>query len=582
MTNEEHFRRLTSEEITRLLNQGCSSSEWEEILIHDRLDLHDIINVRFSGSLKISKGVVLRNIPGGIGGCEIEEDVTIENVASITFEKDSTHGSGIRVAVLDETGSRAVPIYPGLSSQIATLISRVPKWLDGLTKESAEGKDNENPLRSFIDSRTTTAKIGQNARIRNCGSILNVSIGREITVDGATRLVNGSLINNAQPGKCFTYVGAGVVAENFILEDSRLETKSSILNCYVGQGSILSHGFFSQDSLFFANCSMENGEAHALLACPFTVSMHKGTLLIGCQTSFMNAGSLTYQSNHMYKLGPVHWGVLERGVKTASGSYLMLGAKIGAYSLLMGLHKTHPDSSEFPFSYLFGDERGYTIVVPGIMLRSCGLQRDELKWPARDRRLGLGLPLFDRISFKILNPFTIDTLLKAIPIIDELLHRPPVDDQYMRYKGMKFTRAALERARSLYTLAIFKYLSETLPDGEFPSDNNGHPIENDDFPISEKENSDAWVDLGGQIITRMTLSEILASTSIMEAEEICTRAFVNFEADELKWINRRFGPEWHIGPQKIREMAKKFDAIIEEDRQEYLENLSKETDMLEL
>lgn len=81
-----------------------------------------------------------------------------------------------------------------------------------------------------------------------------------------------------------------------------------IRNCYVGQGSVIDKGFTAHDSLFFANCSMENGEACAVLAGPYTVSMHKSSLLIGCQTSFMNAGSGTNMSNHMYKFGPVHWG----------------------------------------------------------------------------------------------------------------------------------------------------------------------------------------------------------------------------------------------------------------------------------
>ena len=138
--------------------------------------------------------------------------------------------------------------------------------------------------------------------------------------------MNGAVINNAAPGKCFAYVGSGVDADNFIIEDGKVSSGCIIRNCYIGQGAELEKGFTAHDSLFFANCSFENGEACAVLAGPYTVSMHKGTLLIGCQTAFMNAGSSTNQSNHMYKLGPVHWGVLERGVKTSSGAYIMFGA----------------------------------------------------------------------------------------------------------------------------------------------------------------------------------------------------------------------------------------------------------------
>lgn len=554
-----NIRPVLAEEISILENQGCHSDSWETLLIDPDLDLSKISNVRFKGRNVIHKGVTIRNVYNALSGCTIRENAKIENVSSIEFEPEATLGVGAPVAVLDETGSRSVRIYPGLSSQIATLIAREPRWLKN---------KGEILFREFLDSKATPPEIGENATIKNCETIKNVSIGNEVTIDGALRLLNGSVINNAAPGKCITFVGCGVDAENFILEDGRLETNCSLINCYIGQGSIIARGFSAHDCLFFANCSMENGEANSLLAGPYTVSMHKGTLLIGCQTSFMNAGSSTNQSNHMYKLGPVHWGVMERGVKTASGSYLMLGAKIGAFSLLMGSHKTHPDSSEFPFSYLFGDERGATVVVPAIMLRSCGLLRDEMKWPTRDRRLKRKLPLFDHITFEVLNPFTVDSMLKAKDIIEDLLTKPADDDLYMRYKGMKFTRAALERAKTLYTTAIFKYLSIALPDSVFP-ENDG-------------KNPDSWLDLGGEIITRSYFERVLESESINEAEEVLSEAFENYKQLELLWIGRRFGEWWRERAEYIKFNAQKFDEMVDEDRQQYLQMLNRENDMLAL
>lgn len=553
------MRHLTKEEIEILENQGCDSRDWALISISPELDLSRIRNVCFTGPVNIEKGVTIRNVPGGISGCTIKQNASISNVASIEFEDEATHGVGTNVSVLDETGSRYVVIYPGLSSQIATLMAREPRWLQ---------RNLESSINDFLDSRATPAQIGENAVIKNCGPIKNVSIGKEVTIDGALYLENGSILNNATEGKCFTFVGQGVDARNFILEDGRLESGASIVNCYVGQGAIVAHGFSAHDSLFFANCNMENGEAHSLLAGPYTVSMHKGTLLIGCQTSFMNAGSTTNQSNHMYKLGPVHWGVMERGVKTSSGSYLMLGAKIGAFSLLMGSHKTHPDSSEFPFSYLFGEERGATVVVPAVMLRSCGLLRDEMKWPTRDRRLKRKLPLYDYITFNVLNPFTVDTMLKAIHTIENLLTKPADDDLYMRYKGMKFTRAALERAKALYTLAIFKYLDQTLSEGIIP-DGNG-------------ENPDEWVDLGGEIITRNYLNKIIQSEDIREAESILAEAAEKYKELELQWIGNRFGDWWRQRQDHIKANAQRFNDMVEEDRQQYLAMISRETEMLSL
>ena len=557
--NINGLRPLFEEEINTLKNQGCFATDWSLVFIDPSLDLKNIVNVFFKGDNYIHEGAILRNIPGGISGATVKKNALIENVASIEFEPNSTHGVGTMVSVLDETGSRAIPIYPGLSSQLATLMARMPEWLN---------KVKETTLSVFLDSRVTPSEIGENAQVKNCGKIKNVSVGREVIIDGASRLENGSIINNAAPGKCFTFIGSAVEAENFILEDGRLESKSEVSDCYIGQGTVISHGFNAHHSLFFANCTMDNGESHSLLAGPYTVSMHKGTLLIGCQTSFLNAGSLTNQSNHMYKLGPIHWGIMERGVKTSSGSYLMLGAKIGAFSLLMGSHKTHPDSSEFPFSHLYGEERGATVIVPGVMLRSCGLVRDEKKWQTRDKRANKGLPLFDHITLNVFSPYVVDRMLNAIDIINDELMKSEDYDRYMTYKGLKFTRASFERAKNLYTMAVFKYLSNTLPDLKFPE--------------SDGVKAESWMDLGGQIIPRSYFTKVLNCDNITDAETILSEAFINYKELEIQWIGRRFGSWWRARAEQIKFYAQQFDDLIDEDRQQYLNTLSKETQMLSL
>ena len=553
------FRHLSEAEIKSLESSGCTAEKWDDVLVTDSFDLNSISNVHFLGPVTISPGVVMRNVRGGIGNCHIGENTRIENVDRIDFEPEAQCGIGTPVNVLDETGSRPVIIFPGLSSQVATLIARDPKWYES----------NFSPhLQEAVEKMEVSHSIGENSIIKDSGRLLNVSVGNEVVIEGARSLVNGTIINNSSLSKPLTYIGHGVDAENFIVEDARLESGCIIRNCYVGQGVEIGKGFSAHDSLFFANSTFENGEACALLAGPYTVSMHKGSLLIGCQTSFMNAGSSTNESNHMYKLGPVHWGLLERGVKTSSGAYIMFGARIGAFSMIMGAHKTHPDSSSFPFSYLFGDEKGATIVVPGAMLRSCGLMRDEKKWPTRDRRIKRRLPLHDNITFNVLNPYTVDSMLKALDKINELLSHPTDDDLYLRHKGMKFTRAALERAKLLYTVAIYKYLSLTLPELKWPE------------PLHEEPPQ--WVDLGGHVMKRETLEAAKEAKSLENMQKIFDDAFESFKDDELKWIASRFGEKWRKTPQEIIEGAKRFDSIVEEDRREYLENIAHENKMLAL
>lgn len=570
----------------QLERQGCHSDEWDDVKFASGCDLSLIRNVEFAGKCSIGRldkseypgcgivnatledvttgdGVRIRNIGAHIKNALIGNEVTIENTGRIEFEPEATCGLGLMVSVLDETGSRPVPLYPGMSAQSAVLTARNPKIAEETLIPQVFSHFEEFPVEPSIGAKSV---------IKDCGSIFNVSIGPEVRIEGAARLANGMVVNNAAPGRPLAYIGAGVDADGFIIEDGRVDSGALLRNVYVGQGATVEKGFTAHDSLFFANSSMENGEACALLACPYSVSMHKGTLLIGAQTSFMNAGSSSNQSNHMYKLGPVHWGVLERGVKTSSNSYLMHGASIGAFSLLMGDHKTHPNSTEFPFSYLFGDAQGATVVVPAVMLRSCGLLRDEMKWPTRDRRAKRKLPLHDRIVFEVLNPFTISRILKALDTIQQLLHLPADDDRFIRYKGMKISKASLERAKKLYTLAVFKYLHNKLPDSDFPSGSETSNL------MPEVE----WIDLGGLIMTREMLQKAIDAESLEEREKVFDEAFELYPEMENQWILQSFDEQWRLGKEKIGEMAAEFDKIVEEDRANYRESLIAETEMLKL
>ena len=113
---------------------------------------------------------------------------------------------------------------------------------------------------------------------------------------------NGSLNSNEQAP---IHIGYGVVCDDFIISSgSNVEDGTMLTRCFISQACHLGHNYSASDSLFFSNCQEENGEACAIFAGPFTVTHHKSTLLIAGMFSFMNAGSGSNQSNHMYKLGP--------------------------------------------------------------------------------------------------------------------------------------------------------------------------------------------------------------------------------------------------------------------------------------
>ena len=545
-------------DIELLEKQGCVSDDWSLVSVTEGTDLSHIRNVYFSGPVSIGLNPEIINVPGGIANVCIGDNVRIVNVAKIENSPNAAYGVGTEIAVLDETGTRPVKIYPGISAQIATMAARLPQY--------AEGKLFPLITRHILEL-PDMIEIGDEAEILNCGPITDVRIWPGVKVDGAARLHNGSIINNTDKDRSLTFVGPGVDAENFIIEDAVVTGGCILRNTYVGQGCVLDKGFTSHDSLFFANCSMENGEACSVLAGPFTVSMHKSSLLIGCHTGFMNAGSGTNMSNHMYKFGPVHWGVLERGVKTSSNSYIMHGSRIGAYSLVMGEHKNHPDSSEFPFSYLFGDHNGNTIVVPGAMLKSYGLKRDEEKWPKRDRRLDKGIPPHDRITYRILNPYTVNMILDAMRVSDRLLSLPADSDGYIGYKGLKIKKKSLEKGRRLYELALCKYLQSLQDKGLSEQSRKSGKL------------SRRWVDLSGQIIAESNFNEVINAGSINEMEAALDKAARDYDSNEQLWMADRLKDS--IDSDSISALrASEFDALVEKDRKNSLSQIARENDML--
>jgi len=211
--------------------------------------------------------------------------------------------------------------------------------------------------------------------------------------------------------------------------------------------------------VFFANCGGFHGEACAIFAGPYTVTHHKSTLLIAGLFSFLNAGSGTNQSNHMYKLGPVHQGIVERGSKTASDSYMLWPAKVGAFTVVMGRHYRNSDTSDLPFSYLIEHE-DESILVPGVNLRSVGTVRDARKWPRRDKRKGPNK--LDHINFKLLSPYTIDKMLRGSTLLRNLKATSGETSDYFTYHSVKIKNSSLDRGIELYETGIDKFLGNCL------------------------------------------------------------------------------------------------------------------------
>ncbi|MBE6231565.1 MAG: DUF4954 family protein [Bacteroidales bacterium] len=560
------YRKLTNEEIAALKEQMCIAEDWSTIEVTSGFSTEYVRYARFSGTVRIGAfnkvfelaggirkhsglyDVTLHNVTVGDDCCienvknyianyEIGHDTFIENVDIILTDGVSSFGNGVEVSVLSETGGREVLIYDKLSAQAAyvmalyrhrpELISRmreiIGKYVAGIS--------------------SSMGQIGAYVTIADAGYIKNVKIGSYCKIEGAARLKNGSINSNAYDP---VHIGVGVIGDDFIISSgSSVEDGVTFSRCFIGQACKLGHNYSASDSLFFGNCQGENGEACAIFAGPFTVTHHKSTLLIAGMFSFMNAGSGSNQSNHMYKLGPIHQGIMERGAKTASDSYLLWPAKVGAFSLVMGRHVGHQDTSDLPFSYLI-EQQNTSYIMPGANLKSVGTIRDAKKWPRRDARKDVDR--LDQINYNLLSPYTIQKMLNGLEILKNLQKVSGENSDAYTYQSGKIKRSSLKNGLKYYGMAIDKFLGNSIISRVMKSEfTDIEGLRKAMVPVSEYGEGD-WVDISGMIAPKKAVSDVLDDIQ-------------NGILDDVDAVNARFSEihasyydyEWHWAYKVIEE-----------------------------
>ena len=568
-------RPLSHSEITALENQGCFSSDWSRIEVRDPFLTEHIHHVRFLGEVKVGKlGGVLKTGSGEqltsglynskIEQCEIGDDVLIdhvqlirnyriedrvilENVTSISVNGPSSFGNGYELEVLNEGGGRELKMFDRLSAQLAYMVVSYrhdPEWIASINRL----------IDAYVLSKTSkTGSIGKGATINDSGTISEVNIGESAMIRGVSLLENGSIISNAHAP---AIVGENVIAKNFImLSGSRIDGGALVDKSFVGQGVEIGKQFSMENSVFFANSEAFHGEAVSVFAGPYTVTHHKSTLLIAGMFSFYNAGSGTNQSNHMYKLGPVHQGVMERGTKTGSFAYLLWPCRIGAYSVVMGKNMASFDSSDFPFSYINVDHEK-SILTPGMNLFTVGTRRDSEKWPKRDKRKDP--EKFDLINFDLLSPYIIQKVLNSLDILEALYEKTSRKQESVFYKGIRIKRLMLKSTRKYYKTALNIFVGDQVRK-KLESLNGIPSIESirNELAPGRKEITNKWIDMAGMIASDRNvqyLMEEVKSGNISNLEEVSSRLYQihgDYESELWDWTTQVLSTRFDIDVEEI-------------------------------
>lgn len=485
------MRRLTAAEIEAVRALGTTADDWSKIAVSEDFDPAQLQQSRLSGVVELGSGA--RIIRSFVCNYRIGRDSLVEQVTELRCREASSFGNGVMVATMNECEGRTVKICDRMSAQTAYMMAiyrHRPLLIERL-EAMAETVAAER--------RDTIGTVGERSTVSGARFLREVRIGNDVMIDGSSSLVNGTLLDGCR-------IGVDVKASDFIIaEGAKVGGGVTIERCFVGESCILDKGFTAAESLFFANSHCENGEAAAIFAGPYTVSHHKSSLLIAGMFSFFNAGSASNQSNHLFKSGAVHQAIHPRGCKFASGAYIMAPAIEGAFTMVMGHHSRHHDTSVFPYSYLLEKEER-SFLLPAVNLTSYGTVRDLEKWPKRDRRK-VGR---DIISFEPHNPYTTGSMVRAVGVLHSLEEMNP-DSPVYNYNRVQIRAAALQRGIKLYNRAIVAALGYMLERGTTTARYNG---------------GGRWVDLAGQLIAKPIVEAILDR---IEQGELTTPAAIDNE-----------------------------------------------------
>ncbi len=588
------FAKPSQKCIEALEKNGCSAQSWKDVLFAKQPDVCFIRNVRFTGKVKIGSfsssanadcppqglynthihnstvadNVTIENV-GLISNCDIGPDVLITNCKSIKTVGRSAFGVGVEAQVINEAGGREVPIFPNLSPQTAYLFAicrNRPVLIEKLTDMAKKLTEKSQSDRCLIQ---------QNASVTNAGSITNVNIGPYAVIDGPSALENGSVVSSK---KSPALVGTAVIARDFIIaQGAEVFDNAHIKKCFIGQHSQVGYGFNAENCLFFLGSQMLCGEACSVFAGPFSVSHHKSSLLIACMLSFFNAGSATNQSNHMYKLGPVHQAVLERGCKSASGSHLVWPARIAPFNTILGKHNAKIDTSIFPFSYLI-EQNSRSILIPAAALKSIGTFRDVNKWQNRLTKKN------SRITQGLFNPYLAQNIPDALSILTGLKNRPGTLSSHNNVMiPHSVIPTAIKRYQSYLDCCICQPLIELLKNESAEKAFKKIADTNDDQTDLQK-----WIDIAGLIAPASSVNQLIDKIesqklkSIQDIEEqfdnihrICAdyqltwscrmlqekfnKSVVNFDINELKTtVNHWIAAKEKIYQLNMQDCKKEF------------------------
>lgn len=570
---------LSQKQIAELTAQGCSAEDWNRVRISPLFDTTKVYHTAFFGDVELDdnnnypdtipveeRGIshtTLCNVSIG-ANCAINHVGIIRNYRLgnrvricrvqelVANKKFNLWSEGITVG--NEAGEPNIFFSPEQNEQLDWLGVHFPSLRQQPSPSTGSGKKGKETF--FL------CEIGDDAEITNAGILHNLKAEEQIIISGAADLRNGFIEKSG-------YIGTQVIAHTFrIGQGSRITEGANLHHTIVGNSCRMGKGFTAENCYICHHSELFCGEACAVFAGPHSVSHHKSSLLIGGEYSFYNAGSGTNQSNHAYKMGPIHYGTLGRGSKTASGCHILWPMQTAPFTMIMGKISTHPRLENLPFSYIIADH-GKTRLIPGINLCTIGTYRDITKWKERGCSHEPENAAKEKACYDFLSPYVMQKVFAGKTILEQLKdHYSPETSEYL-YENCTISKAALEKGLGYYNLAIQLYVNKLA---------QSQPSK----AIAEEVGED-WLDIAGLPVPNRLFYNVLQSTEKKSPEEtsIIIRQFIqqsqeNYESYAQTWGRTKLTEYYNLSPEKYQRLSEESKEALEEWKTHLINDAKKE------
>ncbi|MCH5598159.1 DUF4954 family protein [Niabella ginsengisoli] len=444
------YRPLTKQEITILQSNRNRSTNWDDVLVRDGIDIHLIEECTFYGLVRIGKleqyFLEFSEVKFPVGlyhsqivSCDIgdhvsisnvkflahyiiDEDVIIANVNEMSCTSHAKFGNGI----LKEGENENVRIWLELCNENA---GRKVLPFDGMLAGDAwlwtkyrGDQQLMNAFQQFTEQQFDAlhgyyGTVGKRTVIKNTHIIKDVKIGTDGYIKGASKLKNLTINSNdkarSQIGEGCEMVNGimgvgsrafyGVKAVRFILAPfSQLKYGARLINSYLGENATVSCCEVLNSLIFPAHEQHHNN------------SFLCAALVMG--QSNMAAGA-TIGSNHNSRGAD---GEIQAGRGFWPGLCVSLKHNSRFASFTMIAKGNYPAELDipFPFSLISNDEQNNKLVImPAywFMYNMYAIQRNERKFADRDKRI----EKLQRLEFDCLAPDTVNEMYKSLRLLEQ-------------------------------------------------------------------------------------------------------------------------------------------------------------------